>query len=140
VIERLTVADVGERYLSHLTTVGRRRSTLDDYSSYLRVHLAPFFGDLALEKIRRTPIEDFVAEKLADGRAPKSVRNYLGLLHSLFAYAEKQEWTRGNPCKLVEKPGDEEGDGDIHFLAEEELEALQRAVPETRLGPLDRVL
>ena len=140
VIERLTVGDVGERYLSHLATVGRRRSTLDDYSSYLRVHLAPFFGDLPLEKIRRADIENFVAEKLADGLSPKSVRNYLGLLHSLFAYAEKQEWTRGNPCKLVEKPGDEEGDGDIHFLAEEELEALLRAVPDTRLGPLDRVL
>jgi integrase len=140
VIERLTVEDVGERYLSHLATLGRRRSTLGDYSSYLRVHLAPFFGDLPLEKIRRGDVENFVAEKLADGLAPKSVRNYLGLFHSLFAYAEKQEWIRGNPCKLVEKPGDGEGDGDIHFLTEEELEALVRAVPATRLGPLDRVL
>jgi integrase len=140
VVERLTVEDVGRRYVKHLTTLGRRRSTLLDYESYLRVHLVPFFGDLPLEKIGRADVEDFVAEKLVDGKAPKSVRNYLGLLHSLFAYAEKQEWTRGNPCKLVEKPGDDDGDADIRFLDDEELDALLRAVADKRLGPLDRVL
>ncbi len=139
-VERLTVEDVGRRYLQHLTALGRRRSTLQDYESSLRVHLDPFFGKLALEKIGRSDVEHFMAEKLADGMAPKSVRNYLGLLHSLFEYAERQEWTRGNPCKLVEKPGEQEGDADIRFLDEDELEALLRAVPDGGLGPLDRVL
>jgi integrase len=138
--ERLALEEVGTRYLTHLRSVGRRRSTLSDYESYLRVHLVPFFGALPLEKIGRSEVEAFVAEKLAEGKAPKSVRNYLGLLHSLFAYAERQEWTRCNPCKLVEKPGDAEGDGDIRFLADEELEALLRAVPDTGLGAVDRVL
>ena len=123
-----------------LTTLGRRRSTLGDYDSYLRIHLQPFFGNLPLEKIARTDVEEFVAEKLADGHAPKSVRNYLGLLHSLFAYAEKQEWSAGNPCKLVESPGASDRDGDIHFLSKAELDALLRAVPDKGLGPLDRVL
>lgn len=85
-------------------------------------------------------MEDFIAEKLGDRKAPKSVRNYLGLLHSLFAYAEKQEWTRGNPCKLVEQPGDDDRDLDIRFLDVEELEALLRSVPDGGLGPIDRVL
>ena len=62
------------------------------------------------------------------------------LLHSLFAYAEKQEWTHGNPCKLVEKPSDGDGDSDIRFLADKEVEGLLRAVPDSGLGPLDRVL
>ena len=140
VVERLTVEDVGRRYLKHLRTLGRRRSTLLDYESYLRVHLVPFFGDLPLEKIGRADVEDFIAEKLGDGKAAKSVRNYLGLLHSLFAHAEKQEWTRGNPCKLVQKPGDDDGDADIRFLADEELEALLRGASDTGLGPLGRVL
>lgn len=139
-VERLTVEDVGRRYLRHLTAAGRRRSTLGDYESYLRVHLIPFFGDLALEKVGRADVEDFIAEKLADGMAPKSVRNYLGLLHALFSYAEKQEWTRGNPCKLVEKPGVEEGDADIKFLDDNEFEALLRAVPDRGLGSRDRVM
>lgn len=140
VAERLTVEEIGTRYIQHLTALGRRRSTLQDYKSYLRVHLVPFFGELPLEKIGRSDVEDFIAEKLGDRKAPKSVRNYLGLLHSLFAYAEKQEWTRGNPCKLVEQPGDDERDLDIRFLDDEELEALLRSVPDGGLGPIDRVL
>ena len=140
VTERLTVEDVGRRYLQHLTNAGRRRSTLQDYESYLRLHLVPFFGDLQIDKIGRSDVEGFTAEKLADGKAPKSVRNYLGLLHSLFDYAEKQDWSRGNPCKLVVKPGDDEGDADIRFLDDDELDALLRAVPEKGLGPLDQTL
>lgn len=140
VVERLTVDEVGHRYVQHLTALGRRRSTLEDYGSYLRIHLGPFFGERPLERIERADVEDFVAEKLADGLAPKSVRNYLGLLHSLFAYGEKQGWTRGNPCKLVDKPGDREGDPDIRFLDDQELEALLRACPRQGLGPLDRIL
>jgi len=140
IVERLTIEDVGQRYVQHLTAMGRRPSTLQDYESCLRVHLSPFFGDLPLEKIARSDVEDFIDEKLADGKSPKSVRNYLGLLHSLFAHAEKQEWARGNPCKLVDKPGDDGGDADIRFLDDEQLEALLRAVPEAGLGRLDRVL
>jgi Phage integrase, N-terminal SAM-like domain len=137
---RITIDEVGRRYLAQLTAAGRRRSTLQDYRSYLRVHLVPFFDDMPVESIRRGDVEQLVAEKLGDGLAPKSVRNYLGLLHSLFAYAEGQEWTRGNPCKLVEKPGEDEGDADIRFLDDQQLDALLRAVPNERLGWLDRVL
>jgi hypothetical protein len=140
VAERLTVEEIGTRYIQHLTALGRRRSTLQDYKSYLRVHLVPFFGEVPLEKIGRSDVEDFIAEKLGDRKAPKSVRNYLGLLHSLFAYAEKQEWTRGNPCKLVEQPGDDDRDLDIRFLDVEELEALLRSVPDGGLRPIDRAL
>src|SRR4051812_29367110 len=41
--ERLTVAEAGSRYLLHLEALGRKRSTLMDYESTLRVHLASFF-------------------------------------------------------------------------------------------------
>jgi hypothetical protein len=37
--ERLTVAEVGARHLEHLAALGRKRSTLMDYESALRVHL-----------------------------------------------------------------------------------------------------
>jgi integrase len=81
-----------------------------------------------------------MAAKLQAGLAPKSVRNYLGLLHSLFEYAERRDWAPGNPCRLVDRPGEEEADSDIRFLSDEELDALLRAVPETGVGRLDRVL
>jgi hypothetical protein len=42
-----TVMDVGEagrRWLAHLEAIGRRRSTLMDYESAVRIHLVPFCG------------------------------------------------------------------------------------------------
>ena len=138
--ERLTVASAGARHLAHLESLGRKRSTLMDYESYLRVHLAPFFADLPLDKIEREDIEDFIAEKKASGLATKSILNYLGLLHSIFEHAQKRGWARTNPCKLVDKPRAGEGDPDIRFLDEADLEALLRSVPEEGLGLTDRAL
>jgi integrase len=139
-VEERTLAQVGESYLRELGTRGRRRPTLGDYESYLRVHLVPFFDGTPLRKIGRAEVEAFMAAKLQAGLAPKSVRNYLGLLHSLFEYAERRDWAPGNPCRLVDRPGEEEADSDIRFLSDEELDALLRAVPETGVGRLDRVL
>src|SRR5215218_7610080 len=44
VVARLTVEQSGERLIRHLASLGRKRSTIEGYDSYLRVHLAPFFG------------------------------------------------------------------------------------------------
>lgn len=138
--ERVTVDVAGQRYLRHLGSLGRRKSTLVEYESYLRVHLAPFFTDTPLDRITDQDVEAFIAAKAAEGKATKSIRNYVGFLHSIFVYAEKRGWSKGNPCRLVELPRAAEGDPDIRFLDQPELDALLRAVPDDRLGHTDRAL
>jgi len=81
-----------------------------------------------------------MAAKVAESKAPKSIRNYLGLLHSLFVYAERKGWTHSNPVKHVEKPRAGSDDPDIRFLDQDELDALARAVPDDVLGRLERPL
>src|SRR6476469_1661159 len=49
-------------------------------------------------------VEQFMAQKLDDGKAPKSVTNWLGILHSLFEFAIRRGWAEANPCKRVAKP------------------------------------
>ena len=49
-------------------------------------------------------VEAFIYAKLDEGKAPKSIRNYLGLLHSILAYGVKRGWCESNPVALVEKP------------------------------------
>ncbi|MFL5842263.1 MAG: hypothetical protein ACJ77Z_17585 [Thermoleophilaceae bacterium] len=88
--ERLTVTEAGDRLVAHLAELGRKRSTLSAYESCLRVHLVPFFGTRRLHRITRDQGEAFVALKTHEGLAPKSVLNYLGVLHSIFAYAERR--------------------------------------------------
>jgi integrase len=140
VAERLTVAEAGERYLRQLEGLGRKRSTLQDYRSTLRVHLIPAFGDQELDKVTRKHVQAFMVAKRREGKAQKSVRNWLSTLHSIYAYAEQEGWARGNPVKLVRRPSDDGADPDVRFLDQTELEALLAAVPADTLGRVERVL
>jgi integrase len=128
--ERMTVAEVGQHYVAYLRDRGRKRSTLGDYESAIRVHFAPAFGDRPIDRIASAHVESYVARKVREGKAPKTVRNHLGLLHSLFTFAEKRGWARDNPCKHVEAPASTNADADIRFLDEAELAALLSAVDE----------
>jgi len=136
----LTVAEAGRRYIEHKQAIGLKRSTLSDYESFLRVHLAPFFVDHRLEAIDVELIEGFMAAKRAQGRARKSIINYLGLLSAIYNHACRRGWCTRNPVADVEKPRHEHRDPDIRFLSLPELEALVQAVPDTPLGQTERVL
>ena len=72
------------------------------------------------------------------GRAAKTTLNALGVLHSIFEYARREEWVQSNPCTLVDKPRAPDGDPDIRFLEPEEVEALLRGAPDDDLGRVER--
>ena len=132
--QRLVFEELAQRYVPHLAALGRKRSTIGDYESCVRIHLAPFFGDKSVDKITPADVEAFVALKRDEGKATKSILNYLGLLHSIFKFAEKRGLTRGNPVAAIDKPGRPEHDADIRYLDQVDLEALIAAVP---AGPRD---
>ena len=136
--ERLTVEQAGELLLANLRAKGRKRSTLEIYGSHLRVHLVPFFESRTLDRIGRREVQAFATQMQRTGRSVKTTRNALGLLHSIFEHARREELVVSNPCSLVEKPRAEEADPDVHYLETEEVEALLRAVPEDHLGPVER--
>lgn len=136
--ERATVADLGERYIRHLEVLGRKRSTTGEYRSYLRVHLAPAFG-MPLAKIDRAAVEAFTATQRRKGLAPKSIRLHLSLLHGIFEYAIREGMASVNPVKAAAKPV-ADADTDIRFLDDAELRALLAAIPDDKLGSVERPL
>jgi len=138
--DRPSLEVAGRRYLDHLAGVRRKKSTLMDYESHLRVHLVPFFGAKPLHRIEPRDVEEFIAAERRNGRAPKSVLNYLGLLHSIFEFGQRRGWTATNPCKLVDKPRVGAADADIRFLDQAELEALLRSASDDDVGRVDRVM
>jgi integrase len=74
------------------------------------------------------------------GKAAKSIRNYLGVLHSIFELPIEKGWARENPVKRAAKP---EGGGNpeiIRFLALEEVEAVLVAVSNDVLGSIEAAL
>ncbi|MEJ7790232.1 MAG: site-specific integrase [Thermoleophilaceae bacterium] len=140
VVERITVEDSGTRLIDHLEALGRKPSTIQNYHSYLRWHLAPFFGGKALDRITRHDVEALIEHERAAEQSAKSILNYLGLLHSIFDYGQRRDWVTGNPCKLVDKPRAADRDADVRFLDQEELEALIRAAAADDLGRVEAVM
>ena len=138
--ERVTIEQAGQRLLVTLETLGRKRSTMHGYESYLRVHLAPYFGERPLAQITRQDVEAFIAHCREDGQSVKSTLNYVGLLHGIFELAHREGWVAGNPCKLAAKPRVQNAEVEIRFLDQGELDALITAVPDDALGRVERVM
>jgi integrase len=117
---------------------GRKRTTVEAYDSMIRIHLVPFFAGGTIDRIGRREVQGLIAHMTRSGSSPKTIRNALGILHSIFEYARREELVAANPCTLVDKPRVSEGDPDIRFLEPEEIEALLRGVPDDDLGRIER--
>lgn len=139
--ERLTIAEAGERYLRHVEHVLERRpTTVADYGSVLRRHLAPFFGQRRIDQISADDFTAYLARKSKEGLSSKTVSNHLSFAHGLFGFALKRRWISANPVLGVDRPRYAGFNPDIRFLDRSEVEALVRAVPDDLLGPTDRAL
>ena len=82
-----TVAGFQDEFFGVLERRGLKRSTLVSYRTIMRLHLVPHFGDKELDKITPRDIEAFKEAK--SDYAPKSIRNFLGVLSCLFGIARK---------------------------------------------------
>ena len=120
---RVGVGEAGRALIENLTALGRKPATIEAYDSLLRVHLEPYFRARSLDSITVSDVGGFVAAKAAEGKSPKTIGNALGFLHSIFNFARRRGWGRGNPCEHVERPR-ENAEPDIRFLTSEELEAV----------------
>ena len=138
---RRTLAQVGDALIVAKRAAGRKPSTIEAYSYWLRIHIVDFFGPTPVGEIRREDVRGFAAALERKGLAPKSRANALGTLHSLIEFAIDEGWMTGeNPVKRVEKTAVAETDPDVRFLETEEVEALLRAVPDDPLGHVERVM
>lgn len=139
--ERLSVAEVSSRYVAHAERRGRKLSTRLHIESETRVHLAPFFGDRALDSIDPGEVLDLIGRLEGKGLKPKSVRNIVATLSALFNFARAPQrgWATRNPCEGLELPATPERD-EVRFLT---LDEVYGAIAAARPGPfqvIDRTL
>ena len=139
--QRRTLAQVGDALIAAKRAAGRKPSTIEAYSYWLRIHIIDYFGRMPVGEIGHEDVGGFAAALERKGLAPKSRANALGTLHSLIEFAIDEDWATGEkPVKRVEKPAVAATDPDVHFLDTEEVEALLRAVPDDPLGRVERVM
>jgi integrase len=78
-------------------------------------------------------IEALAGSMLDRGLSPKTVRNVMTFLHSIFEHAIDRRLVRENPVRRATRPGRRRaGDSnpDLQFLTVEELDAVIRAIPD----------
>ena len=133
VASRATVAEAADSLRRKLAMEGARRSYLEGCESMQRVHIVPRLDKAALANVDRQDVEALAEGMLKAGNAPKTVRNVMTFLHSVFEHALDKGWCADNPVRHAGRPRRQRaGDAatDLQFLTMAELEAVIRAIPD----------
>jgi integrase len=133
VTARITVDDAGDSLRRKQKLEGARKSYQEGCESMQRVHISPRLGSLPVAGVSRAQVEAVGTAMLEKGLSPKTVRNVLSFLHSIFEHAIDEDWCKENPVRRATRPGRRRsGDvaPDLQFLTVEELDAVLRAIPD----------
>jgi integrase len=122
-VERVTMVEAGEELRRRLEIRGRKKSHRLTVASDLKNHIAPFFAGKELGRIEPRDIERYIAVKLRT-LAPKTVRNHLNTMHSVFELGLRMGWCQRNPVKLADRPVIKTTETRIKYLDQAELEKL----------------
>jgi integrase len=91
---------LGRKWLAE--RVATHKSSVDDMSRW-RAHVGPAFGDLEPDEVDTAKLRAFVEEKLAAGLVPKTVKNCMAMLSSLFSDLVDQGVVTRNPVRAIPK-------------------------------------
>ncbi|MGN6167727.1 MAG: hypothetical protein ACTHQQ_06100, partial [Solirubrobacteraceae bacterium] len=86
-VEPITVSAAASSLRRAKALEGTRKSYLENLESMQRVHVDPSIGPMPLEKVSTDRIETLASGLLGSGRSPKTVRNLLTFLYSVFEHA-----------------------------------------------------
>jgi integrase len=101
----LTLKGFVEKYWRpYLDRKSVKPSTRTSYESALRLHVLPGLGNIRIGEVVPLHIENLLQTKLQGGLAPKTVRNVVGLLQSIFSLAEDNDLILRSPVRNKHKP------------------------------------
>lgn len=138
---RVTIDRASDLYLASLEAKGRKPSTIGGVESCLRVWIRPRWGQRTLDSIEPEDVEDLMRAMRRKGLQPKTIRNHVGTLGSLFNYAmhARRHWAVENPAAAVDLPPWELS-AEIRFLTLDEIGALAAAAVPGDFEQIDRAL
>jgi integrase len=123
-----TIAQLGQALIARLEAQGRKPSHIEGVRCHLRAHIEPVLGELQVGQVDDRDVTRLIDRLIAKGRSPKTIRNLLGTLHSVFEIARRDRLIAQNPCDLAEVPAPRPS-RDIRFLTPDELESVLEAGP-----------
>ena len=101
----LTVQSFVETYWRpYLDRKQVKPSTRRSYESGLKLHIIPAMGSLRLLEVAPLHVENLLRKRLESGASPKTVRNVLAILQSVFSLAVDNDLIARSPVRNRHKP------------------------------------
>jgi integrase len=139
--DRLAITEAAAEYIADARRRGRKRSTLSNIESEVRVHLAPFLGKKSMQAVTRTDVRDLLAALEQKGLAAKSIRNVVATMGALYKFAmhPDRRWAAQNPTEGVALPA-AAGGHDVRYLTPAEIRTLLDHIPAGIYRDSDRAM
>ncbi len=132
--ERLKIGEWLGHWLRETVADSVRPKTYRAYEAMIRLHFKPALGSVRLAKLTAQDIERYRNARLADGLAPKTVRNQLTVLRQALDVAVSRDLIARNPATLVKQPPAKQYE--VTALTLEDAKRLLVATASDRLSPL----
>jgi integrase len=130
--KRIAFGDFAISWLATWAIVKLKASAYREYESIVRLHLMPEFGQINLDEVTTYRIQVYVADKMAAGLAPRSIKNHVIVLKRVLGTAVDYGLLLENPVDRVALPRVERSE--MRFLAPAQLRDLIEATsPSWRL-------
>ena len=120
---RVTFGEWASEFLG--TIVHLRAVTQGDYERALRIHVLPAFAAVPVARIDHVDVRRFVAEKQAEGLAPKTLQRVRLVLRQVLALAKSAGAIKANPCDGLRLP--RAAAVEPIYLTAEQVDALAQA-------------
>jgi integrase len=98
-----------EEWFEKEAVLNLKAMTLNNYRIYAKV-VYKAFGHMKLDSIKHGHIKDFINDLRVGGKyrvqglSPKSIKNYVSFVSSVFEYAKRENRLTHNPCSTVTLP------------------------------------
>jgi integrase len=132
-VERQSVAEYLQRWLTECAKPSTRPRTSDRYEQLIRLHIAPEIGKIRLEKLAPSDVQRLLNRKLAGGLSPKSVRHLRAVLTVALNRALRWGLVGRNAAALTDAPKLERHE--IHPLTLAQTQHFIEAVRSEQFGP-----
>jgi integrase len=99
-----TVAQLLERWLAHLETLGRSPTTMKEYRSIASRTVIPAIGSVRLDKLTAARLDALYAGLTEKGRSPTTVRHVHTFIGAALHQAERWGLVEKNVSKLATPP------------------------------------
>ncbi len=138
--EKVLFNEAAEKFLGAAAEEHRAKPATFKRHRTSMTSLSRFFSDTPVAGITAGRIEDFIEWRRKCEIAEVTIRHDLATLGKFFGYAQRHEWTDGNPVKAVKKPSDRDSRNEFVLSSAQEGAYFSAAAMHVTLHDVGRLM